>query len=337
MLQPSGITLDPTLPVRIVFMGTPDFAVPSLRAIVEAAAPGAIWPGGIHLVGVFTRPDRPSGRGQQVSYSPIKRFALSSSLPVYQPGSLRRPEAQRQLEELAPHLIVVAAFGQILPPEILRLPTRGCLNVHASLLPRWRGASPITAAIRAGDAESGVTIMLMDEGLDTGDIVAARATPIAPDETTGALTDRLAELGARLLIDTLPAWLEGHASQTPQDETHATFTKPLRKDEGRLDWNLSAIELSRIVRAMSPWPGAFTTWNGKLLKVLDAVAIPRTSAAAPGTCYLLPPGSPYGPLACVCGEGALALRVIQLEGKRALTSAEMLRGHPSLGTATLSQ
>lgn len=337
MRQPASVTLDPASPARIIFMGTPDFAVPSLRALVEVSEPGAIWPGGIHIVGVFTRPDRPSGRGRQVAYSPVKQFALSSSLPVYQPGSLRRPEAQRQLDELAPHLILVAAFGQILPPEALRLPTRGCLNVHASLLPRWRGASPIAAAIRAGDTETGVTIMAMDEGLDTGDIVASQVTPIASDETTGALTARLAELGARLLIETLPAWLEGRAAQLPQDETHATFSKPLRKEDGRLDWTRSANELSRVVRAMTPWPGAFTTWNDKLLKVLEAAAIPRTNDGAPGSCYLMQPGSPFGPLACVCGEGALALRVIQLEGKRALTSAEALRGHPGLGSATLGQ
>ena len=335
MRQSSDFELDPTIPARIIFMGTPDFAVPSLRTLVESSAPGVVWPGGIHIVGVITRPDRSSGRGRQVTYSPVKQFALSTSLSVYQPGSLRRPEAQRLLEELAPHLIVVAAFGQILPPEVLHLPARGCLNVHASLLPRWRGASPIAAAILAGDEETGVTIMAMDEGLDTGAIVSSRATPITPDDTTGALTDRLAELGARLLIETLPVWLEGRAQLIPQDETRTSLTRPLRKEDGRLDWNRSASELSRVVRAMAPWPGAYTTWNGKLLKVLDAVAIPRMSDDAPGSCYLLPPGAPDGPLACACGEGALALRVIQLEGKRALTSAETLRGHPGLSAAML--
>ncbi len=330
-------SLDPAKPARVVFMGTPDFAVPSLRALVAATAPGVIWPGGVDIVGVITRPDRPAGRGRQVAHSPVKQFALSAALPVYQPGSLRRPEAQRQLEALTPNLIVVAAFGQILPPEILRLPTRGCLNVHASLLPRWRGASPVAAAIRAGDTETGVTIMAMDEGLDTGAIIAARATPIGPEETAGALTSRLAELGASLLVATLPAWLEGSARLTPQDESRATLTRPLRKEDGRLDWTRSADELSRVVRAMTPWPGAFTTWNGKLLKVLEAAPIPRTGGGAPGACYLTPPGTPDGPLACVCGEGALALRVIQLEGKRALTSADALRGHPGLSAAILGQ
>src|SRR5579859_2624568 len=327
MRQPSDFKLDPAIPARIIFMGTPDFAVPSLRALVESSASEVVWPGGVQIVGVITRPDRSSGRGRQVTYSPVKQFALSTAHPVYQPGSLRRPEAQRLIEDLAPHLIVVAAFGQILPPEVLHLPTCGCFNVHASLLPRWRGASPIAAAILAGDDKTGVTIMAMDEGLDTGAIVSSRATPISLDDTTGSLTDRLAELGARLLIETLPGWLEGRIQLTPQDETHTSMTRPLRKEDGRLDWSRSTSELARVVRAMAPWPGAFTTWNGKLLKVLDAVAIPRVRDSAPGACYLLPPGAPEGPLACACGEGALALRVIQLEGKRALTSAETLRGH----------
>jgi methionyl-tRNA formyltransferase len=337
MRRPSDVTLDPTTPVRVIFMGTPEFAVPSLQALANASTPGDIWPGGVHIVGVITRPDRPSGRGRQVAYSPVKQHALSAGLPIFQPGSLRRPEARRQIEDLAPHIIIVAAFGQILPPEILRLPTRGCLNVHASLLPRWRGASPIAAAIRAGDAETGVTIMAMDEGLDTGDIVASRATPIAPDETTETLTARLARLGAELLIETLPMWLAGHAPLTPQDDAHATLTRPLRKEDGRLDWSRPADELSRVIRAMTPWPGAYTTWNGKLLKVLEAAPIPRTRELAPGACYLLPPNDPNGPLACACAEGALALRVIQLEGKRALTSAEVLRGHPAIGAAALGQ
>lgn len=335
MRQLTKHELSPTSTARIVFMGTPDFAVPSLQALAEASTPGVVWPDGLRIVGVVTRPDRPSGRGQRLALSAIKQAALALDIPVYQPGPLRRPEAQRQIEELAPHLIVVAAFGQILPAEILHLPARGCLNVHASLLPRWRGAAPVAAAIRAGDTETGVTIMAMDEGLDTGAIVASRAIPIMPDDTTGALTDRLADLGAHLLIETLPAWLEGHAPLTTQDESRATLTRPLRKEDGRLDWSQPAEELARLVRAMTPWPGAYTTWNSKLLKIWEAVAIPRSGDSAPGACYLLPPGSPHGSLACTCGAGALALTVIQLEGKRAGASAEILRGHPGLSSATL--
>lgn len=335
MDQPAHSELKPTEPVRVIFMGTPEFAVPSLRGLSEASAPGAVWPAGLAIVGVVTRVDRPSGRGRQVIDSPVKRFALSEGFTVLQPGSLRRPESFSLLSALEPHVIVVAAFGQILPPDILRLPTRGCLNVHASLLPRWRGASPIAAAIHAGDEETGVTIMAMDEGLDTGGIVASRAIPIAPDDTTGTLTDKLADLGARVLKETLPAWLAGRITPTPQDEAGATLTRPLRKEDGYLDWSRPAVELARAVRAVTPWPGASTAWNGKRLKILEAAAVEREATLPPGTCFLLPSGDPHGPLACACGEGALALRVIQLEGKRALTSVEALRGYAGLGSATL--
>ena len=316
-------------PTRVIFMGTPAFAVPSLRRLAQESA--------LEVVGVVTRPDKPVGRGRQLVYSPVKQFALDAGLPVLQPGPLRQPEAQATLAALAPDLIVVAAFGQILPRAALALPPRGCLNVHASLLPRWRGASPIAAAIRAGDTETGVTIMLMDEGLDTGAIVSRRATPIAADETTGALTERLAELGAELLRDTLPAWLAGEITPASQDSAAATMTRPLRKEDGRLDWRLPASELSRLARSVTPWPGAFTTWQGKLLKTLQVAPLSRDTALPPGTCYPLPTGDPHGALACACGEGALALQVVQLEGKRAVPSADALRGYPALAHATLGE
>ena len=316
-------------PTRVIFMGTPAFAVPSLRALAQVKA--------LEVVGVVTRPDKPVGRGRQLVYSAVKQFALEAGLPVYQPGPLRQPGAQQTLAELAPDLIVVAAFGQILPREILDLPAHGCLNVHASLLPRWRGASPIAAAIRAGDVETGVTIMLMDEGLDTGAIVSSRATAIGADETTGALTERLAALGAGLLGDTLPGWLAGEITRTPQDGALATMTRPLRKEDGRLDWRLPASDLARLARSVTPWPGAFTTWQGKLLKTLEVTPLPRDNALPPGTCYPLPASDPQGALACACGEGALALKVIQLEGKRAVPSADALRGYPALAHATLGE
>lgn len=322
--------LDPTQPARIVFMGTPDFAVPTLRALVSERAGGA-WPGGIRVVGVVTRPDKPAGRGRHIVFSPVKEAALEVGVQTLQPGPLRRQEAFEAIASLAPHLIVVAAFGQILPPIILDLPVRGCVNVHASLLPRWRGASPISAAISAGDAETGVTIMAMDEGLDTGAIITASALPIKGADTTGSLTSRLADLGARLLIDTLPTWLAGTASQSSQDDQHATFTRPLRKEDGRLDWTQPAVVLERQARAMSPWPGAFSTWNGALLKTLEVEVVPEASQGEPGSCYVTSGGS----LACACGQGALALRVIQLEGKRAMSSAEALRGRPALASAIL--
>jgi len=315
-------------------MGTPEFAVPSLRALVAAAGEG------LAVVGVVTRPDKPVGRGRQLVHSPIKQAALEAGLPVLQPGPLRRAEAQAALRELRPDLIVVAAFGQLLPREALELPTYGCLNVHASLLPRWRGASPIAAAIRAGDAETGVTIMRMEEGLDTGPILNFHATPIGLDETTGALTERLARLGAELLLETIPRWLAGAITPTPQDDERATMTRPLRKEDGRLDWRLPAPELARLARSVTPWPGAFTTWQGKLLKTPQVAAIAREGGEAelaPGTCYPLPPGDPRGALACACGEGALALQVIQFEGKRAVAGADALRGHAALAHAVLGQ
>lgn len=324
-------------PVRILFMGTPEFATPSLRALVDGAAPGCIWPTGLAVVGVVTRPDKPVGRGRQTADSPVKQLALEAGLSVLQPGPLRRAEAQTALRALAPDLIVVAAFGQLLPREVLDLPVRGCLNVHASLLPRWRGAAPIAAAIRAGDAETGVTIMRMEEGLDTGAVIATRAIPIGAEETTGALTVRLATLGAELLRDTLADWLAGAITPTPQDDALATMTRPLRKEDGRLDWRLPAEELARMARSVTPWPGAFTTWQGKLVKTLEVAPIVREQALAPGTCYPLAPGDARGALACASGEGALALKVIQLEGKRPVASADALRGYPALAHATLGQ
>jgi len=317
-------------PTRVAFMGTPEFAVPSLRALAQSGP-------ALEVVGVVTRPDKPVGRGRQLVYSPVKQFALEAGLPVYQPGPLRRPEAQAALRELSPDLIVVAAFGQILPSETLDLPARGCLNVHASLLPRWRGASPIAAAIREGDEQTGVTIMLMDEGLDTGAIVSARATSIGAEETTGALTTRLATLGADLLLETLPDWLAGRITPMAQEEARATMTRPLRKEDGRLDWRSPADALARLTRSVTPWPGAFTTWQGKQLKLLEVTPIAQDEPLAPGTCYALPTGDARGALACACGDGALALKVIQLEGKRAVPSADALRGYPALAHATLGE
>lgn len=322
-------------PVRIIFMGTPAFAVPTLRALVERAHDERVWPAGLEVVSVVTRPDKPAGRGRQKSVSPVKQYAEQAGLPIMQPGPLKRPEAQAALRALTPDLIIVAAFGQILPREALELPPRGCLNVHASLLPRWRGAAPIAAAIRAGDTQTGITIMRMEEGLDTGAILVTHATPIDDRETAGALTDRLALLAPEVLLDALPSWLSGAITPTPQNDALATMTRPLRKEDGRLDFHLPAEELERLIRSVTPWPGAFTTWQGKLLKVLAATPITREQAMAPGTCYPLPAGDARGALACACGEGALALKMIQLEGKRPVAGADALRGYPALAHATL--
>jgi methionyl-tRNA formyltransferase len=312
--------------IRVLFMGTPDFAVPSLRALIQRATAG------LAVAGVVTRPDKPVGRKQQVIFSPVKQFALDHDIPLYQPGPLRRPEALALLRDLAADLIVVAAFGQILPQEVLALPPHGCLNVHASLLPRWRGASPINAAILAGDTATGVTIMLMDAGLDTGPALARRATPIGPEETAGELSDRLALLGAELLVETFPRWLAGVMTPEPQDESQATVTRLLHKSDGQLDWERTADELAPQVRAYTPWPGAFTTWEGRTIKILRARAIPFEIDLPPGACFA---SAGATSLAVACGQGALALEVIQLEGKRAMSSAEVVRGHPSLASARL--
>jgi methionyl-tRNA formyltransferase len=338
-------------------MGTPDFALPSLGALVKSGAAGRIVPAGLDIVGVITRPDKIAGRGRQLLYSPVKQSALDHGLPIHQPGPLRRPEALELVTTLAPDLIVVAAFGQILPPPILQLPPFGCLNVHASLLPRHRGAAPITAAILAGDGETGVTIMLMDEGLDTGPMLAKRSLPIGAEDTAGTLFEKLGQLGADLLLQTLPRWLAGEITPQPQDPAEATVTHVLSKADGLIDWAQPAQQVERAVRAYNPWPSAYTSWNALTLKVHKAHVLTgvltggESGPLPPGQCFLLDAepsasvdsvnsidstDSTRGTiLGCACGQGALALDVIQLAGKRALATTEVLRGHADLATALL--
>jgi len=326
--------------MRIVFMGTPEFAVVSLAALVEHAAPGRLVADGLDIVAVVTRPDKPAGRGRAVAVSPVKRYALDHGLPVWQPGSLRRAENQEQIRQLAPDVIVVAAFGQILPAEVLALPPRGCLNIHASLLPRHRGAAPISAAILAGDAETGVSIMLMDAGIDTGPVLSQRALPIAPDDTTGTLTAKLARLGAELLIETLPRWLAGDLEPQPQDEARVTYAPALVKEQGHIDWSQPAAIIARQVRAYQPWPGAATTWQGRLLKIIRAQPLPpdanQQTERMPGRVVVA--SSPSGRALIVsCGTDALRLEVVQLEGRRAMSADEFLRGYPGIVGAVLGQ
>jgi methionyl-tRNA formyltransferase len=243
--------------IRIVFMGSPDFACPGLRGLAAA----------YEIAGVVTQPDRAAGRGRALKPPSVKTLAVELGLPVIQPEKLRQPVAMDQLRAWAPDLIVVAAFGQILKPEVLDLPPHGCLNVHASLLPRWRGAAPIHAAILAGDAETGVTIMKMDPGLDTGPILSQRALRLAPDDTTGSVSEKLSRLGADLLLETIPGFIAGAIQPRPQPAGGVTLAPTLKKEQGRLDFEQSAGELERRVRAFHPWPGAFMDLDGAPLKI----------------------------------------------------------------------
>jgi methionyl-tRNA formyltransferase len=297
---------------NVIFMGTPKFAVPSLIALDETQ----------DVVGVVTQPDRPAGRGRDLRLSPIKQEALKRDRPLFQPQSLRTPEAQARLRAWQPDVIVVTAFGQILTPDVLELAPHGCLNVHASLLPRWRGAAPVAAAILAGDEITGVTVMKMDAGLDTGPIVAQREEPIRSDDTRAALGKRLSQLGAELLAETLPGYLAGEITPRPQREEEATYADQLRKEDGRLDWTEPAVALERRMRAFTPWPGTFTTWQGRRLKILQAEPLPeRRSEAEPGMVIDLDEGC-----GVVTGEGVLRLEKVQLAGKRAMVIDVFLPG-----------
>ncbi len=295
---------------NIVFMGTPAFAVPTLRALAEHYS----------VVGVVTQPDRPAGRGQQLEVPAVKRLALALNLPLIQPQRLRDPEAMRQLAAWAPDLIVVAAFGQILRPAVLSLPPHGCLNVHASLLPRHRGAAPILAAILAGDAETGVTIMQMEAGLDTGPRLAVGREPILPDDTPPTLSARLADVGASVLLRALPGYLAGTLTPQPQDETRVTYAPQLKKEDGRLDFGRPARELERQVRAYTPWPGSFTAWQGQPLKILRAALAPE----AAGETGEVVQGE-RGPV-IVCHPGGLLLLEVQVAGKKPMPAAAFARG-----------
>lgn len=326
---------------RVVFMGTPDFAVPSLRAMLETQT----------VVGVFTQPDRPAGRGRRLQASPVKRLAEARGIPVFQPRSLRRePEAIAALEAMRPEAVAVAAYGLILPEALLAIAPGRVLNVHASLLPRWRGAAPINYAILAGDAETGVTIMQVEAGLDTGPMLARQAIPIPADATAGSLSARLAGIGAELLARTLPEWLAGRIAAEPQDEASASYAPRLERADGRLDWREAAEALERRVRAMDPWPGAFFDWEDHAIKVLAATVVeaapgraPSEPGAAPGAQAArvdpLPPGTAgldaAGRPLVATGRGWLRLDRLQAPGRAPSEGAAFVRGRPHWGAAPL--
>jgi methionyl-tRNA formyltransferase len=302
-------------------MGTPAFAVPSL---VELC-------GDHHVVGVVTQPDRRAGRGRRLVVSPVKEVALERDLDVFQPDSLRAPAAVQHLAQWQPDVIVVAAFGQILSAEVLSLPPHGSLNVHASLLPLYRGAAPIPAAILAGDLGTGVTIMRMDEGLDTGPILAQTELAILPDDTTATLTATLAVIGAQLLVETLPGWLAGDVPEEPQDPFLATYCRQLEKADGRLDWSQPALRLDRQVRACDPWPGTYTTWQGQRLKVLRVRPMPAwVGEGQPG--QVVAHQDAFG---VVTGHGLLEVLEVQLAGKKPMAASLFARGQRDLMGSTL--
>jgi methionyl-tRNA formyltransferase len=299
-------------PWRIVFMGTPAFACPSLAALL--AGPDLV-------VGVVCQPDRPRGRGLALAAPPVKALALAHGLPVLQPTKVRTPELQDALCALAPDLVVVAAYGRILPRAILDLPARGCINVHASILPRHRGAAPIQHAILAGDAETGITIMAMAEEMDAGDVLLVRRTPIEPSDTGGSLGERLAEIGAVALADAIAGLKHGSVHRLPQPEEGITFAPRIERAHTRLDWMRSARELERAVRAFAPEPSAFTTLAGTTLKVFASEV--RPGDGVPGTVL---ESSARG-LVVATGEQALALLEVQPQGKRRMPIAAFLAGH----------
>jgi methionyl-tRNA formyltransferase len=297
---------------RIIFMGTPAFAVPVLDALTRTNH---------DIVGVFTRVDKPAGRGGKLAPPPVKQLALTHTLPIFQPKTLRRDESITSVRDLRPDLIVVSAYGLILPRDLLAIPPRGCVNTHASLLPRHRGAAPISAAILAGDSETGVTLMQMDQGIDTGPMVAQSKLPITSGDTTETLTAKLAQIAAALLLEYLPRILAGAVPVQTQDESRATYAKMLQKEQGLIDWHLSADEISRKVRAYNPWPSAYTFWNGTLLKIIGADPLATNPSGEPGTVVQL-----RQEVAVVCGTGALHLSKVQLAGKRVMEIGEFMRG-----------
>ncbi len=308
--------------MRVVFMGSPDFAVPTLRRLIESEH---------EVVAAYTQPDRPAGRGRTLQPPPAKEVALEFAVPVYQPERVSSPEAVAELAALAPDVIVIAAFGQILKQPVLDLPPHGVLGVHPSLLPRHRGAAPVAGAILAGDEETGVTIMLTELALDAGPMLTQRRVPIFDDDTTGSLSERLAREGADLLMETLPNWLAGAIKPQPQDDSQATYVRSIKREEAAIDWSLPAADIWRRVRAYNPWPVAYTTLEGQPLRVLAAKPLAGEGPEPPGTVLPSPGGGPpEAGFGVRCGQGALAVLRVQRAGRKAMSGAEFLRGQRGL-------
>jgi len=303
--------------LRVIFMGTPEFAVPCLERLILNH---------YQVVAVYTQPDKPAGRGCSLVSPPVKRVALTWKLPVVQPVSLNGAEAVAQLAEFHPDVIVVAAFGQILPPSVLDIPSYRCINVHPSLLPRFRGASPVAAAILAGDEFTGVSIMLMDRGLDTGPVLSRAQIPISPQDTTGSLAAKLSQIAAWLLQEVLVRWTKGELSPRPQNEAEATYCSSIAKAEGEIDWHLPALDIWRRVRAFNPWPGCYTQWRGGQLKIIEVVPLPEETRLEAGRAVALTPARDGAVFGIYTGDGILGVLRVQAEGKQAMSAAEFLRG-----------
>jgi methionyl-tRNA formyltransferase len=301
--------------LRIVFAGTPDFSVPALEALHAA---------GHSLRAVYTQPDRPSGRGRTVTPGPVKRRALELGLTVEQPASLKAEEAVSRLSACQPDLMVVVAYGLLLPQAVLDLPRLGCLNIHASLLPRWRGAAPVQRAILAGDTRTGITIMKMDAGLDTGPILLVRSTEIGASESGGSLHDRLAVLGAEAIVTAIDEWRSGQVTPVPQPVDGVTYAAKIRKEEALIDWTQPATDIGRKVRAFNPWPVAETRWHGQQLRIWEAQARPGMAGGEPGQVV----EARNGRIVVATGSGSLGLGQVQLAGRKITTAAEFLKAHP---------
>lgn len=304
-------------------MGTPGFAVPALERLVQEQ---------YSVVAVYTQPDKPEGRGRALKISPVKKAALGLGLPVVQPESLKEREAAEQLALFQPDIIVVAAFGQILPRAVLDMPRHGCLNIHPSLLPRYRGAAPVAAAILAGDEVTGITIMLMDAGLDTGPIIVQEKMAISPQDTTGTLSARLANMAAQMIPGVLSRWTAGEITAQPQKDAEAIYCAAVKKEDGEIDWQLPADNIWRRVRAYQPWPGAYTSWGGRRLEIIEAIARRGGGGKKAGEVV---PGQGEAAFGVSTGDGILGVIKVQLQGKRAMPAADFLRGQRRLIGAVL--
>jgi len=301
--------------LKVLFLGTSEFSCPSLEALLESAH---------EVIGVVTQPDRPKGRGQKFAPSPVKSLAVAKNLSVFQPERVRDHSSLEILKSLHPDLMVVVAYGQILSPAVLAIPPRGCVNVHASLLPKFRGAAPIARAILEGETRTGVTTMLMDPGMDTGPILLTAETSVEESDTQGTLHDRLARMGARLLGQTLEGWEKGTLPPIPQDPSLATYAPKIQKEEGRINWQTPARQLFNLVRAFDPWPGAFTVWAGRILKLFQPRPLEEEAKEAPGT---VAQTSATG-LRIATSDGYLLIRELQLANRPRMGVSEFLRGYP---------